>query len=89
MISQGSGRVGFKREIRKLLRLGHTWGITVPAFWARERVDFRRPYVLLTVREDGCLVVEAFESAGEAASGESDPVESGSDGGRDESAVGG
>jgi len=42
---------------RRLLRMGHSWAITLPPQWTRNWLDTSTPFVSWSINQGGCLVV--------------------------------
>jgi len=47
----------FHQVVRKLLRLGSSYAITIPTRWVERHADQRHPYVTVSDHADGLLTV--------------------------------
>ncbi len=46
--------------LRKLLRLGHSYAVTIPDIWVHAHVNPRLPYLTTTPNNDGSITLRAF-----------------------------
>jgi hypothetical protein len=46
--------------LRKLLRLGNSYAVTIPDVWVKANVNPRLPYLTTTPNDDGSITLRAF-----------------------------
>ena len=49
--------------LRKLIRLGHSFAVTIPDSWVRRHCRPELPYLTTTPQDDGSILLIAFDPA--------------------------
>ena len=62
-ISQKNSQVDFPVTIRKLMRLGHGWAVTLPPAWVRSLKARDPHYLRVHVDDDGSVVIRDLTEA--------------------------